>query len=99
MVYAQINLSDPAQNPIAKFDSLGTILNLIIPLITVGASLLFLVMILSAAFTILTSGGNSEKIGKAQKNLIFAIIGLIIVIFAYIFVKLIGRVFNISLPL
>jgi hypothetical protein len=42
-----------------------------------------IVTILYAGFTWMTSGGSEEKIGKAKKTLIAAIIGLAIILSAY----------------
>ncbi len=81
----------------AKFANLGSIVNLIIPILMVGAALLFLIMIISAAFTYLMAGGNPENIKKAQKALTFAVLGLVLVISAYTIMKVIAFVFKISL--
>lgn len=82
----------------AKFMNIGIIYNLITPLLMVGATILFLVTIVSAAFTYLTAGGDSEKIKKAQKSLTYAILGLIFVICAYLIMKIIAFIFNLTLP-
>ena len=82
----------------AKFMNVGIIYSLITPLLMVGAVVLFLVTIISAAFTYLTAGGNAENIKKAQKSLMFAIIGLVFVISAYLIMKIIAFVFNLTLP-
>ncbi|PJB89636.1 hypothetical protein CO083_00395 [Candidatus Roizmanbacteria bacterium CG_4_9_14_0_8_um_filter_34_12] len=82
----------------AKFMNIGVIYNLITPLLMIGAAILFLVTIISAAFTYLTAGGNAENIKKAQKSLMFAIIGLVFVISAYLIMKIIAFVFNLTLP-
>jgi len=74
-------------------------LNVFIPLLIVGAALLLLVMLLYGAFTILTAAGNPENIKKAQKIFTFAILGLIVVILSFLFVKLISIIFNIAAPI
>lgn len=40
-------------------------------------------MILSAAFTYLTSEGEAEKVEKAKKNIVYAVIGLVVASFAW----------------
>lgn len=82
--------------PAAKFSDLGKILNLLLPLSGVVAALIFLVMILQAAFIILTGEGKPDNVAKAQKMLMFAVIGLLLVISAFVIVKLIGVIFNIQ---
>ncbi len=99
MVYAQIDLSDPQQNPIAKFDSIATFLNVILPLATVVGAIVFLIMLLYGAFTFATAGGDPEKLKKAQKTFGFSIGGFVIMVFAYFFVKLLASVLHIQTPI
>ena len=42
----------------------------------------------------MTSGGNQESIGKAQKTIVAAIIGLIIILSAYAITIYIGGTFG-----
>jgi len=85
--------------PAAKFANFGIIINLIVPIIMIGAAGGFLIMLIMAAFSIITGEGKPEAISKAGKTATFAIIGLVIVLSAFIFVKLIGMIFKINLPL
>ena len=97
MIYA-INIGENNFPP-AKISNLGKILNVILPLLQIGAALLFLVMLFRAAFTWITAGDKAENIAKAQKMMVFAVIGLLIVAFSFLFVKIIGYMLNINLPL
>lgn len=90
---------NPTTFPPAKISSLGTILNVLLPLLQVGAALIFLVMLLQAAFTWITAGDKSENLAKVQKQIVFAVIGLLIVVFSFIFVKIISYFFQVNLPL
>ncbi|MCL4374737.1 hypothetical protein M1523_02650 [Patescibacteria group bacterium] len=81
----------------ARFANLASIANLIIPILMVGAAIIFLVMVIRAAFSYLMASGNPENIKKAQKALSFAVVGLVLVILAYTIIKVIAFVFNISL--
>lgn len=94
MVYA-LDINQNTFAP-AKFSNLGAILSVFLPLLTIGAAVVFLVMLLSAGFRLLTGAGNPEMIKKAQQTIGFAILGLFIVISAFLAVKLIGVVFNIN---
>lgn len=95
MVYA-IDLTDPKVNPVAPFGSFASLLNLIVPLLISFGALLFLVSLLYAAYTFMTSGGNAENIKKAQKIATYSIMGLILLIVSFVVVKLIGVIFNVS---
>lgn len=85
--------------PAAKFANIGTILNLVLPLLMVGAVLIFFVMIVRAGLTILMGAGKPDEIAKATKTIIAAIFGLFLVIGSYIIVKLIGIIFKVEMPL
>lgn len=87
---------DQTTFPPAKIASFATLLNIILPLLTIGAGLIFLVMLLYGAFTWLTAGDNMENVKKSQKILGFALAGLIIVIISFMAVKLLGIFFNVS---
>ena len=94
-----VNFADPNNNPVAKISSLGSILNILIPFMTVGAALIFLTMLIVGAFTYITSGDNAEGVKKAQATMSSAIFGLIIVVSAYLIAKLISWFFKIELPI
>ncbi len=95
MVYA-IDISDPNVFKPAKFTNVSVFLNLILPLATAGASVIFLVIILSAAFKIITHGDSPEEIKKSQQTIGFAVLGLIIVIVSFLAVKLIGKMLGVT---
>lgn len=97
MVYAlDINAGNFAPATIANFAS---ILNVILPLLILGAALLFLAMLLRGAFTWLTAGDKAESIATAQKTIIFAGLGLALVAFSFLFLKIITFVLGITLPI
>lgn len=95
MIYA-IDISDPNVFKPAKFANFSTLINLILPLLTAGAALLFLIIFLSAAFRILTHGDNPEDIKKAQHTIAFAVLGLIVVIASFLAVNLIGKMLGVA---
>lgn len=89
---------NPTIFPPARFSNLGSFLNLVIPLITSGAALILLFMLIWGGYTILTAGGNPENIKKAQKIFQFAILGFVIIITSYLAVKILGVIFQINFP-
>lgn len=96
MVYA-LDINPTTFAP-AKISNLGTILNVILPLLQVGAGLLFLVMLLQAGFTWITAGDKAENLANARKRIMFAIIGLLIVVLSFVFVKILGYMLQINMP-
>lgn len=54
-------------------------------------SMVFIYFIITAGFTWMTSGGNTEKILQAKKTLQYSLIGLMIAVSAYIITKYVLR--------
>jgi len=95
MVYA-LQIDENIFTP-AKYTNLATIINVILPFLTLGAALIFLVMALYGAFVWVTSGGSQENLTKAQKIFTSSVIGFVIVIFAFVFIKLIGYILKVNI--
>lgn len=84
--------------PAGNFTSIAKILNIVLPLVVFGSSLVFLAMFIISGFMYLMSEGNAEAIKKAQKTMTYSIIGIIIVSISFFIVKLMGVALNVSLP-
>lgn len=82
----------------ANFINIEVIYRLITPLLMIGAAILFLATIISAAFTYINADGNPENIKKAQKSMMFAVLGLLLVVSAYLITKIFAFIFNLKLP-
>ena len=95
MVYA-LDIGPDNFTP-AKFTTIATLVNLILPLLSLGGTVIFLIMALYGAFTWISSGGSRENLAKAQKIFTSSIIGLIIVVFSFVLVKLIGYILKIQI--
>lgn len=97
-VLAAVDISDPNNFRPSQFSDLGKILNLILPLLMSGIAVILLFILILGGITILTAGGNSEKLKKGQQTFTYGILGLVIIVSSYLFVKILGAIFNISLP-
>jgi heme O synthase-like polyprenyltransferase len=82
----------------AQIGSIASLLNIIIPLLMSVAAIIFLFMLILGGYAVLTASGDPEKVKKAQKIFQFSIVGLIIIIVSYVFVKLLGIIFKINFP-
>ena len=76
--------------------SIGDIINFVLPLVTAGAGILFLVMLLYGAFTWMTAGEKADNVAKASKTITFAIVGLVFIVLSYTLVKLISAIFGVK---
>ncbi len=67
---------------------LGTILTMVLGLIGV----IFLILAFAGGYTWMMAGGNEEKVGEAKKTIEHAIIGIVIVLSAYVISRFIVEV-------
>lgn len=81
---------DPTSFPGARITGIPQLVNLGLPIaITVGG-LVFLFTLLYSGFTIITHGDNPEALKKAYSSMVYAVIGLFIVVTSFMVVRLIG---------
>lgn len=83
----------------ARIVSISSILNVVIPLALISASLLLLAMLFIGGYKILTSGGSSENVEKGQQLLLWAVVGYCMVGLSFFLTKLIGFITNVAIPL
>lgn len=95
MVYA-IDIADPAINPVAKFNDLASLLNIIIPFITIAGLLFALVMFFQGGFTILTGQGSPDAIKKGQSYFLWAGAGIIIIVSSMLLIKILAVILNVG---
>lgn len=72
----------------------GTLIGNAISILLSMIGLLFLLLTIYAGFLWMTARGNDEQVGKAQKIMSGALIGLVLVIGAYAITLLVGSAFN-----
>ncbi|OGK20135.1 hypothetical protein A3C23_01375 [Candidatus Roizmanbacteria bacterium RIFCSPHIGHO2_02_FULL_37_13b] len=83
--------------PIAKnFSNISSLLNLFINLSLTIAAVLVLFMLIYGAFIYLTAGGVSENLQKAQKIIMWSILGLVMILASFFLVRLIGRIMGVD---
>lgn len=85
--------------PAARFTDLGTLLNIVTPILTILAVLILGGMLGRSALLILTAGDDAEKVAQARQTATYAVIGIIIIVSAYFIVKLVGVIFQVNIPL
>jgi hypothetical protein len=83
--------------PSGVTDSLETYISDIIGIITILATLFFIINTFLAIFSWITAGGDSGKISKAKDKFVWSTIGLVIIVAAYAIVGLIGTLVGIPI--
>lgn len=95
-VYAEVNFGTTANNPVAKYSSISSFTNIIIPIMMLLGGLACLAMLLLGAYRYLTSEGNPEKISKAQSVIVYAILGLFIIVASFVITRIIGSALGVK---
>jgi len=81
----------------SALNAMSTMVSNVISIGTVMAGIFFIVYFLLAAYAWITSEGDSGKLEKARKQMIHAVIGLVIVVAAYAVVGLVGSLVGIDI--
>lgn len=77
--------------------NLETLISTFLGIITVFASLAFIVYFLFGALKWVTAGGDSGKVQKARDQMIQGVIGLVIVVISYSVIGLIGTILGLNI--
>lgn len=93
-IYAQVNIGD--KFGFGDFTSLGDATStLVVPAFSIAAAGVVIYFLLGA-FKYLRSGGNKEEVEGARKMISQAIIGFIILMFAFMVLQFIPQFFNLG---
>lgn len=82
------------------FTQLENVISTVLGVLTVSAGLWFIFQIFGGAVGWLASGGEKQALQNAQKRIVNAIVGLIMVVMSYTLIAVIGSIlgFNILKP-
>mgnify|MGYP000008683568 CR=1 FL=1 len=83
----------------SKIADIGTLLNILLPLLMIGGAAILFVMLMIGGFRWLTAGDNPESVKQAQQTLTYAVFGLLVVFLSYLGVKLLAVILNINIPI
>jgi len=90
---------------VATIGSLVTLFKNAVNGITAFAGVVLFIVLISAGFTFLFSGGEAKQLEKAKHTFTYALIGLVVIISAYLILQLIGLFtntnvteFNLNIP-
>jgi hypothetical protein len=97
---AQLNATTlPTYFPPARtFGTVGSLLNVVVPALTLVGALGMLFILMYAGFKILTGGGDPEKLVEARQMATWAIVGLIVITLAFFIVRLVAYVLQVQVP-
>lgn len=84
--------------PPAKLANVGDLLSFLIPIIMTVATLMLLVVLGKGAIAFLRGGGTPESFEQAKKHFFTAAAGFLLMIAAYLIVRVLAFVLGVDLP-
>ncbi len=82
---------------VAKIQGLEGIISSVLGIIVPIVGVLLLMMLIAGGFQYITSGGEVEQANKAKKTLTYAIFGLIVVLGAWLIIRLLEELTGLNL--
>ncbi len=73
-------------------DLVNTLMNFLVPL----AGIIFLLVLIWGGYDFMMSGGNPEKLKSAQAKITTGVIGFILLVLAYLIVRIISFIFGLE---
>lgn len=86
----------PTIFPPARFADIGSVVSIAIPLMFSVVGVILLGMLFMGAFKVITAGGNPENIQSAKQLFTYAVLGFVIILLSFLFVRVLGFMFNIE---
>ena len=88
---------DPDPSLVGSSNTLNVYISAIIGSLTIVAGLCLLLYFIMGAFRWVTSGGDAKHLDSAKGQIINALIGFILVVIGWFFVRLIGQILGIDI--
>jgi hypothetical protein len=73
---------------------IASIFNKVLPYVFAFAGVLLFLYLIAGGFSYMTSAGDPKKAKEAQSKITNALVGIILVLLAYILVQLVGKIFG-----
>lgn len=74
----------------AQISSLLTVMEKVISFLAPVAAIAFFIMLVIGAYKFITSGGDPKGVGAARSTITYAVIGVVLVVAAWLILQLIG---------
>lgn len=99
-IYAQEKIENPLLKPtlqgLSGTEFVNKLVSFLINLLILGGVLFFLVNFLLGSYKWISSEGDKNKISEAQKQITYALIGLVTIFLIFAIMKLFGLMFGIE---
>lgn len=93
----KLNPDDKKANSVTVGNKFNSIVSALIGLLTIFAGLWFLIQIIVAGYSWIGSGGDGKKVTEARDKITNSLIGLIIIVIAWVLVGLVGELLGLNI--
>ena len=77
-------------------NKIATVISQVIGLLSIVAIIWFVLQLVLAGITIISAGGNKEKIAETQKRITYSTLGLLVALLATFLIAILSYIFNID---
>lgn len=95
----QIDIRDKDIFPASRFSDINTLLSIVVPTLTIIGVVIFGAMFMWAGYTVLTAGDEPDKLQQARQTAVYAGAGLLIIVSAFLIVRLLAFIFKLEIPI
>lgn len=95
----QIDIRDKDVFPASRFADINTLLSIVVPTLTIVGVVIFGAMFMWAGYQILTAGDEPDKLQQARQTAIYAAVGMLIIVAAFLIVRLLAFIFKLEIPI
>lgn len=96
---AAFDITSADFSPAGLFNSLGKLMSDIIQIMIAVGGILCIIFIIVGGFKFVTSGGDEKKLASAKGTLTYAIVGLIVIILAFVILQVVQYFLESNVPI
>lgn len=90
-------ITAPPEVPSGGIGTTMTVISNLIVVLVVAGAILTLIFLIWGGISWITSLGDKQKLDLARKKIIYAIVGLFLILFSFLVISLIGSLFGVDL--
>mgnify|MGYP005838499311 CR=1 FL=1 len=95
----QIDIRDKEVFPASRIGDINTLLSVVVPTLTIIGVVIFGAMFMWAGYLVLTAGDQPDKLQQARQTAVYAGVGMLIIVAAFLIVRLLAFIFQLEIPI
>ncbi len=86
----------PIEGPLKGINTVGDLVNTLMNFLVPLAGVILLLVLIWGGYDLMMSGGNPEKVKSAQAKITTGVIGFVLLVLAYLIVRIISYIFGLQ---